>query len=185
MTTGDTVAEAIGIADFKRAMRSLPAQVAIIASRSAGTRIAMTATAVTSLSAEPPQLLVCIHRMARPAAVIEAAGAFSVNLASVGQADVATQCALPGLEPDERFERGCWTASPYLAQPLLEGALVGFECELVSKTEHGTHFVFVGLIRHVRFSDGEPLLYHDGSYREIGRRLDWRDHEWDNIGLAF
>ena len=148
-------------------------------------RIAMTATAVTSLSAEPPQLLICVHQQARPAAVIREAAAFAVNLITNKQVDIATQCALPGLDPKQRFDKGAWTASPMLRQPMLDDALINFECRLASAAEHGTHLVFVGLIESVRFSDGRPLLYHDASYREIGDRLDSLHLEWDNTGLAF
>ena len=96
---------AIGMDDFKRAMRALPAQVAVISSAAGDMRIAMTATAVTSLSAEPPQLLICVHQQARPAAVIREAAAFAVNLITNKQVDIATQCALPGLDPKQRFDK--------------------------------------------------------------------------------
>ncbi|MBL1421414.1 MAG: flavin reductase family protein [Alphaproteobacteria bacterium] len=157
---------------FKRAMRALPAQVAVISAQMGDTRIAMTATAVTSLSAEPPQLLICVHKMARSAAVIIEAKAFAVNLVGIAQIDVATQCALPGLEPEARFNCGNWSASEVLGQPFLENALVNFECRLVSQSEHGSHYVFVGLIEGLKFAEGNPLLYHEASYCSIGKLLD-------------
>lgn len=156
---------------FKRAMRALPAQVAVISAQVGDNRIAMTATAVTSLSAEPPQLLICVHKMARPAAVIIKAKAFAVNLVNTAQIDIATQCALPGLEPEERFKLGNWHASEVLDQPFLKNALVNFECRLVSQSEHGSHYVFVGLIEGLDFTEGSPLLYHEASYRSIGKQL--------------
>ena len=172
--------------EFKRAMRGLPAQVAVVSSKSADVRIAMTATAVTSLSAEPPQLLVCIHQMARAAAVIKDAGAFAVNLLHTGQVDVANQCAMPNLEPENRFDIGSWTLSQNLGQPLLDQAIVNFECSLTAQYKQGTHSIFVGLIEQVRFEmGGRPLLYHDASYREIGELLDALHLEWDNTFLAF
>ena len=175
----------IGIADFKRAMRALPAQVCVIAARAGDTRIAMTATAVTSLSAEPPQILICVHRAARPAAVIREAGAFSVHLLSTAQVDVATQCALPALAPEARFDVGDWGETPLLGQPLLAGTPVALECRLSSESEQGTHHVLTGLIEGAWFAEGKPLMYHDASYREIGPRLDALHLEWDNQGLAF
>ncbi|SLN28130.1 NADH-dependent flavin reductase [Aquimixticola soesokkakensis] len=177
--------QGIGIADFKAAMRALPAQVAVISAQAGDLRIAMTATAVTSLSAEPAQLLICVHKMARPAAVIRDAGAFAVNLVSSAQMAVANQCALPALTPEQRFEQGTWTRSDSLGQPLLDGALVNFDCRLVSQAEHGTHYVFVGLIEAVRFAQGKPLLYHDASYREVGPRLDALHLEWDSATRGF
>lgn len=175
----------VDISDFKRAMRALPAQVTIISSQSKDTRIALTATAVTSLSAEPPQLLICVHQMARAAKIIRAAEAFAVNLLHVNQVDVATQCALPGLEPEQRFEAGNWTQSPQMGQPLLDEAIVNFDCRLASQSEQGTHFIFVGLIEGMRFGAGKPLLYHDASYREIGERLDAMHLAWDSAGRGF
>lgn len=171
--------------EFKRAMRALPAQVCVIAAQVGDTRIAMTATAVTSLSAEPPQILICVHRAARPAAVIREAGAFCVHLLASDQVDVAAQCALPALAPEARFAVGDWGASPLLGQPLLSGTPVALECRLVAQSEQGTHYVFTGLIEGAYFAGGKPLLYHDASYREIGARLDALHLEWDNQGLGF
>ncbi|NTF97924.1 flavin reductase family protein [Rhizobium rhizogenes] len=175
----------IKLDEFKLAMRALPAQVCIIASRSGDMRIAMTATAVTSLSAEPPQLLICVHHQSRPTAVIREARAFSVNLVPATLVDVATQCALPGLEPEERFRTGRWRTSANLGQPLLDDALVGFECSLASDARHGTHHVLTGLIHQVCFAVGRPLLYHDASYREIGLRLDAIHLGWDTAVQGF
>lgn len=177
--------DGIGLDQFKRAMRALPAQVAVISSQTGETRIAMTATAVTSLSAEPPQLLVCVHQMARPASIIRDAQAFAVNLVTADQVEVASQCAVPGLEPEQRFDKGSWSKGGVMHQPFLDGALVNLDCRLVSQAEQGTHFIFVGLIEDVRFSEGDPLLYHDASYRRIGDRVDALHLEWDNRGLAF
>jgi flavin reductase (DIM6/NTAB) family NADH-FMN oxidoreductase RutF len=181
----EPVERGIAASDFKAAMRQLPAQVAVISSASADFRIAMTATAVTSLSAEPPQLLICVHHLARPASVIREAGAFAVNLLSTRQVDVATQCALPGLEPEARFAAGQWHRSEALGQPLLEGATVNFDCRLGAEMRRGTHFIFVGLIEGLRFAPGAPLLYHDASYREIGTRLDALHLEWDSAERGF
>lgn len=175
----------IGLDDFKQAMRRLPAQVVVISSRSPETRIAMTATAVTSLSAEPPQILACVHQQARPAEVIQNAGAFAINLLASSQVDVATQCAMPSLAPETRFDVGSWRDDTTTGQPVLEGAIVNLGCRLTSVAEHGTHFVFVGLIEAVHFGEGAPLLYHDASYRNLGERLDALHLDWDNAGLGF
>jgi len=175
----------IPLDDFKQAMRRLPAQVCVISSSDGTTRIAMTATAVTSLSAEPPQLLICVYRQARACALIRDAGAFCVNILSLSQVDVATQCALPALAPEARFDRGCWTPSDLLAQPMLDGAPVNLACRVASAADHGTHTVFVGHIEQARFGSGAPLLYHDASYREIGARQDALHPEWDSAVRGF
>lgn len=166
-------------------MRKLPAQVCVIAAKSGDTRIAMTATAVTSLCADPPTLLVCLFRTARPTAIVEEAKAFSVNLLPANLVGVANQCALPSLEPEQRFDVGDWSLSPTLGQPVLGGATVSFECEMGSTLEQGTHLIVTGLIRSVAFADSDPLLYHDASYREIGPRVDALHLEWDSAVRGF
>lgn len=176
----------IDTATFRAAMRRLPAQVAVISAQAGDLRIAMTATAVTSLSAEPPQLLVCVHHMARPAAVIAAAGAFGVNLLAAGQQDVATQGALPGLEPEERFARGHWQPGPAHAAPLLEGATVALDCRLVESIRSGTHLIFIGLIGAARFAPAaQPLLYHDGRYCELAAQPGVNPLDWETAMRGF
>jgi len=183
--TPQQLSPGISTDDFKAAMRRLPAQVCVIAANDGSTRIAMTATAVTSLSAEPPQLLICVYREARACAVIRDAGAFCVNLLSLTQVDVAMQCALPALAPEARFDRGCWTPSDPLDQPMLDGAPANLACRVVSAADHGTHTVFVGQIEQARFGSGTPLLYHDAAYREIGPRHDILHLEWDSAVRGF
>lgn len=169
----------IDLHSFKATMRRLPAQVCVISSQGSEARIAMTATAVTSLSAEPPQLLICVHQQARPAAIIREAGAYCVNILGSRQLEIASQCALPGLSPEERFLYGSWQQSSALQQPMLDGAAANIVCRMVSEALHGTHWIFVGQIEQVRFHDAEPLLYHDASYRHIGQRIDSLHLEWD------
>ena len=171
--------------EFRAAMRQLPAQVCIISAGSDGQRTAMTATAVTSLSAEPPQLLACIHHLSRTVSVIRNAGAFAVNLLDRGQIAVANQCARPGLEPEERFLEGNWSGAGDGHPPLLEDAVVNFDCTLANTLREGTHVIFIGRVRKIVLRAGNPLLYHDASYRDIGQRHEFMAREWDSAMHGF
>lgn len=157
---------------FRAAMRKLPAQVCVVASRSAEERMATTVTAVTSVSASPPQLLVCLHHESRSVALITEAGAFSVNLLAASQLVIAARCAQPGLAAEQRFTIGNWRDSHVLGQPVLGDAVAAFECRLDSRASHGTHLVLVGTIAGVALNDAPPLLYHEANYKKIGDRLD-------------
>lgn len=163
----------------------MPAQVGVVGARSGGHRNALTATAISSLSAEPPQILVCVHHLARPAALIREAGHFSVNLLSLQQKLVARQCAIPNLDPQERFLVGNWSDGTTTGVPILDEACVNFECRLESATRHGTHFIFVGLVLAARYSAAVPLLYHDGSYSELGTPVGDVPQNWDSSVFGF
>ncbi|MFT3752515.1 MAG: flavin reductase family protein [Paludibacter sp.] len=170
---------------FRAAMRRLPAQVAVITSQHQGVRNALTATALTSVSAEPPQLLVCVHHLARPAQLIRDAGVFGVTLLTQVHKPVAQQCALSKLDAEARFAVGEWFSGSATGVPLLHGASVNFECRLQSAAQHGTHWVFVGLVLSITGSNNAPLLYHDGAYCELGSHSGTFASEWDSARLGF
>ncbi len=95
--------------EFKQAMRHLAGGVTIIATEHKGCRAGLAATAVCSVSADPPTLLVCINSGASAHNSIRASGRFSVNLLATGQNGVA-RCfsGETGLKGEERFAVGEW-----------------------------------------------------------------------------
>jgi flavin reductase (DIM6/NTAB) family NADH-FMN oxidoreductase RutF len=168
---------------FRSCLRRVPAQVGVVSTRHDGVRNALTATAISSLSAEPPQILVCMHHQTRVATLVQQAGVFAVNFLSLQQRAVAQQCAISGLDAEERFAVGEWTAGEASGVPLLSGATVNLECRLAGASRHGTHFVLVGLVVGARFANASPLLYHDGAYSELGGH--GAPAHWDSSILGF
>ncbi|MBL8832989.1 MAG: flavin reductase family protein [Rhodospirillales bacterium] len=165
-------AAAVAAADFKNAMRRLAAGVTIVATagRKDG-RCGLTATAVCSLSADPPQLLVCVNRDTAPNAAIARAGRFSVNVLATRHKALALRFAgVTGVQGDERFARGDWIAAATGA-PVLADALAYFDCRLVDRVESGTHTVFIGEVRaaHSR-KNGAPLLYAAGAFQALAKK---------------
>lgn len=156
MTTAD---------DFKRAMRHLAGGVAIIATEHKGGRAGLAATAVCSVSADPPTLLVCINSGASAHEPIRASGRFSVNLLASGQNSIA-RCfsGETGLKGEERFTVGEW--SPLVTgAPVLEGALVSFDCHVTEVVRMATHSVFFGAVAGIAArSTTRPLIYAHGTY---------------------
>jgi flavin reductase (DIM6/NTAB) family NADH-FMN oxidoreductase RutF len=156
MTTAD---------DFKQAMRHLAGGVAIIATEHEGRRAGLAATAVCSVSADPPTLLVCINSGASAHEPIRASGRFSVNLLASSQDSIA-RCfsGETGLKGEERFTVGEW--SPLVTgAPVLAGALVSFDCHLTEVVKMATHSVFFGAVADIALrSTIRPLIYAHGTY---------------------
>src|SRR4051812_29512719 len=102
----------IDAAAFKRGMRHLAASVTLITTRYRELRGGLTATAVCSVSAEPPQLLICVNKTASAHDPIAQAGFFCVNILSPGHRKIAERFAgMDGVEGDERFhDMGEWSS---------------------------------------------------------------------------
>ncbi|NQV55276.1 MAG: flavin reductase family protein [Rhodospirillales bacterium] len=151
--------------DFKLGMRQLAASVNVIAVEYRGEHEGLTATAACSISAEPPQLLICVNRSAGAHNLIRAAGSFSLNVLSTAQEDIALRFAgMDGAERSERFGLGVWSEL-VTGAPLLDGALTNFDCELVQMIEAGTHSVYIGRVVGIRtHENGGPLIYGDARF---------------------
>lgn len=153
---------------YKAALRKVPAAVAIISAGHNGQVSGMTATAISSVSADPPMILACVHRDARTRRLISAAGRFSINFLADHQMDIAARFAQPELSAAERFCDRRWRLDCRHA-PFLEGSIAFFECNIVHETTHGTHHVFIAEVNDVRSDRSEPLLYLDRAYRQLAR----------------
>jgi flavin reductase (NADH)/flavin reductase len=155
----------IDLDTFRSGMRRLAGHVCIITTTSSdGGRAGLTATAVSSVSAEPPTLLICVNRQNSSHAVIRAAGLFAVNVLALEDQELANRFA-SRIVGEARFSEGVWTTLETGA-PVLESALVCFDCRIAQAVEVGTHGVLFGAIEaiRVRQTETKPLLYVHGSY---------------------
>lgn len=149
--------------DFKRGMRQLAASVSIITARHAGQRAGLTATAVTSVCADPPTLLVCVNRSSQTFPLMRDAGRFCVNLLAAEHSEVAARFADAALHGEHKFAHGVWHAGDNGA-PRLHAATATFECETRSLSEVGTHGIFVAAVTRIHVESGRaPLLHFDGA----------------------
>ncbi len=151
---------------FKKGMRHLAASVTLVTTRHQGSRGGLTATAVCSVSAEPPQLLVCVNKTASAHDPIGEAGFFCVNVLSPGHRKIAERFAgMDGVEGDERFrDMGEWS-SLSTGAPVLKGCPVSFDCRLVSRLSAGTHTIYIGEIVDLALDPAAAaLLYADGAF---------------------
>lgn len=148
---------------FRRAMRKVPSAVAVVTAEHEGRRRGLTATAVCSVSADPPQVLACVNKGGRAHACIALAHAFAINYLSDAQAPVAKAFSRQADDPDERFHGGDWAVGVQ-GVPVLRDALVSLACRLVQSVDCGTHTIFVGEILEIRQQDQRCLLYQSGEF---------------------
>ena len=148
---------------FRHVIGHFMSGVTVITTHEDGRDHGMTASAVSSLSLEPPMLTVCLHRKAPTQEAVVRATAFAVNILSEGQDWLATRFATP--RPD-KFA-GVAVDHGRLGQPLLGGALATIECEVVESIVGGTHRVFLGAVRHAEVSDRAPLAYYRGRFGRL------------------
>jgi len=163
------MAEQVRESEFKSAMRNLAAGVTLITSIADDNRRGgMTATAVCSLSAEPPQLLVCVNRNAATHDLISTTRRFCVNVLSDQHIDIASAFA-GGVDWNQRFEHGAWSTLTTGA-PVLTDALAAFDCELQETFASDTHSIFIGRVVGIRHEEREtPLMYFRSRYARITR----------------
>src|SRR4051794_28196579 len=116
--------------DFKKAMRHLAGGVSIIATEHDGVRAGLAATAVCSVSADPPTILICINSGASAHALIRESGRFSVNLLASRHDDVARRFSGEGgIKGEERFAQGAWDTL-VTGTPVFRSALASFDCRV-------------------------------------------------------
>ncbi len=129
-----------------------------------GRPIGLTANSFTSVSLDPPLLLVCIANSAGTADSLKAAEHFAVNVLQIGQQPASNRFAGKG---EDRFAQTPWTAGETGA-PLLTGALSSFECARHAVHDGGDHFILVGRVVRAAFEPRrDPLLYFRGKYRRL------------------
>ncbi|WP_031319533.1 flavin reductase family protein [Pseudomonas fluorescens] len=161
---------AVATADFCSAMRQLAGTCVVIATGDDKERAGLTATAVCSITADPPRLLICVNRNVWANPVIKRAAAFSINVLAHGQESIAKRFAgmVEGVSGEARFAEGHWE-SGVTGVPVLEDALVSFECRLAEVIPASTHDMFIGEVIGVcglPEQDG-PLMYFNSKFAAL------------------
>jgi flavin reductase (DIM6/NTAB) family NADH-FMN oxidoreductase RutF len=151
--------------EFKSALSTRVAGVAIVTSRSGDAIHGMTATDWAGVSVDPALVVVSIAKTATTLAVIEQGKCFAINVLSVAQEDLANRFASEKDE-DRRFE-GVEIEQGSTGAPLLAGALTALDCSVVAAHEAGDHWLFVGRIEKVVLRGGDPLAYWGAGYRRL------------------
>ena len=152
-------------AEFKYGMRHLTGAVSIITARIDGKPVGMTATAVCSLTTDPPTLLVCINKDAASHRPISATKRFTVNCLSADDVSVAKQFSVGDM--DTRFTAGEWIEAPS-GGLVLKSALAMFDCRVSQQVNVSTHSIFFGVVEQLTVSTQRtPLVYFNGQYGAV------------------
>lgn len=129
-----------------------------------GQPVGLTANSFTSVSLDPPLLLVCVHRMAASAAALTTADHFAVNVLQTGQQPASIRFAAKG---EDRFGTTPWSEGRTGA-PVLMDSLGVFECERHAIHDGGDHYILLGRVVRANFDAAlDPLLYFRGRYRRL------------------
>jgi 3-hydroxy-9,10-secoandrosta-1,3,5(10)-triene-9,17-dione monooxygenase reductase component len=150
---------------FRRTMSHHAAAVTVVtAVDPEGRPVGLTANSVTSVSLEPPLVLVCLSTSSASLAVIRGTGGFAINLLGADDAALASSFALK--DAAERF-KGVALKSEGGQVPVLEAAIAWMECRVHQTFPAGDHVVVVGAVTAVEAGDGDPLVYYRGQYRRL------------------
>ena len=159
--------------DFRNAMRQLTGGVSVITAGRGRDISGMTVTSVSSLSVDPPALIVSINREASSWPLVKRYGFFGVSILTSDQIDIAERfTGKGGLKSADRFAGAGWTTRAS-GVPLLVGALAAIDCEVEDIVERHSHAIVIGRVLDVAVSPRTAALaYWQGRYVAIDQDED-------------
>ncbi len=128
-----------------------------------GTPFGLTANAFTSLSLNPPLVLICIDKAVQCYSCFEESRVFAVNVLSEEQEELSYRFATKGIE---KFSGIKWHMGEN-GVALLDGAIGYIECKVANSYDGGDHTIYVGEIVHASASGDRPLIFFKGSYQRL------------------
>jgi flavin reductase (DIM6/NTAB) family NADH-FMN oxidoreductase RutF len=168
-----SVESAVSVDQFRGAMRHLTGGVSVITAGRGADISGMTVTSVSSLSVDPPSLIVSINRAASSWPLIKRLGVFGVNILTADQVEIAERfTGKGGLKGAARFAGAEWTTRAS-GVPLLVDALSAIDCEVEEIIERHSHAIVIGRVLDVLSSQRTAALaYWHGEYVAIDREED-------------
>jgi len=163
----------ISSGDFRSAMRHLAGGVSVITVGRAKDITGMTVTSVSSLSVEPPTLIVSINRESSSWPLLKRYGFFGVNILTADQLDIAERfTGKDGLKGADRFSGAKWMTRAS-GVPLLVDALAAIDCEVEHVVERHSHAIVIGRVLDMQVSSRTAALaYWQGQYVAIDQNED-------------
>jgi flavin reductase (DIM6/NTAB) family NADH-FMN oxidoreductase RutF len=163
----------VSLADFRNAMRHLAGGVSVITVGRGSDVTGMTVTSVSSLSVDPPTLIVSINRQSSSWPLLKRNGFFGVNILTADQLDIAERFAgKGGLKGAARFAGAQWFTRAS-GVPLLAGALAAIDCEVEGIVERHSHAIVIGRVLDMQLSPRTAALaYWQGQCVAIDQNED-------------
>ena len=154
---------------FRRAVGLFPTGVVIVTSVRGDDHVALTANSFTSVSLDPPLVLVCVEKIARFREVVLEAGVWGVSVLAGDQVEVSQAYARRGRPTPDQFHPWTHSLGVQTGCVLLDDALATLECRTISVADGGDHVVLIGEVLSVATprSQAEALVYFRGRYRSL------------------
>jgi flavin reductase len=162
------VVHAVAAGPFREAMSRYGAAVHVITTDGVAGKGGFTATAVCSVSDDPPTLLVCVNRKSQNGHIVANNGVFCVNTLGADSEELSNVFAgRTGAASADRFATGTWETLT-TGSPALASAIVACDCRVIEINAVGSHNVIFGVVEAVKLGSAVPaLVYHGRSYKAV------------------
>jgi len=160
------MSEGISSTKFRESMAHFASGVTIVTMRAPEGPVGFTASAFSSVSLEPPLVLVCVGRQASLHDRILVHEHFGVSILAEEQAWIASQFSQKKVD---RFHEVPLREGPHAAVPLIDGALVHLECRCQQRHPAGDHTIVLGQVLHASSSQGRPLLHYRRTFGKFAQ----------------
>lgn len=161
--------------DYRAAISRFLTGVTIVTTRHEGVAQGITASAVASVTLEPPTLLVCLNRQSGTCHAMSHSGHFCVHMLADDQLALAQHFASKMPDKFAKLPHAATSGSDHpgyrdstLGNPILDGVIAYLECRVTTHTDVGTHRIFFGEVLEVSANDGAPLAYFRGQFASLG-----------------
>lgn len=145
---------------FRRACAKFATGITVVTALQDGKPVGFTANSFTSVSLDPPLVLICIGYGNNLAETFRTVEHFAVNILDAEQRDLSIRFASRGAD---RFASTAWT-SGVAGVPLLDGALATMACTTDQVVEAGDHYIVFGKVLELDYREGKPLIYFDSQF---------------------
>lgn len=157
-----------GSKDLRNVLGAFPTGVTIVTTGGEDEPYGMTANAFTSVSLDPPLVLVCVNRRAQASELIPRNQAFAVNILTADQEPLSTYFASSSRARGREAFAEIPHRSVVTGSPVIEDAAAFLDCRLASRHEAGDHNIFVGEVVAIGLDpEAIPLVFHGGRYRSL------------------
>jgi flavin reductase (DIM6/NTAB) family NADH-FMN oxidoreductase RutF len=152
---------------LRATMRQWATGVTVVTTHHNGVQGGMTVSSFTSVSLEPPTVLVCLNKDTLCHDLVSQSGVYAVSMLGVGEEPLSNRFA--GFDPTvtDRFD-GVKVFTAETGSPMLEGAIAHLDCVVKSTHDTLTHTIFIAEVVYAQVdSEAEPLLYHNRRYHRL------------------
>jgi len=164
---GESLKQKISTDNFLNVMSTVATGVSVVTTNGPAGKFGTTVSAFSSVSAEPPMILVCINRKSPIVDAIEENEHFCVNLLNTTQKPIAaTFAGRPETGAPYDFTCAEWQEGVF-STPILVDALASFECSVANSNDAGTHRIFIGSVIALESGAASPLVYADRQFKQV------------------